>query len=66
MIKNVIIFFVGLLVLGVVIKGAANWLNHQPSQSESRFEVIDNYKGCNVVRYSPDYAARYFYFLECK
>ena len=34
--------------------------------TEQKFEVVDTYKGCNVVRYTPDYSARYAYFLDCK
>jgi len=34
--------------------------------TEQKFEVVDTYNGCNVVRYTPDYSARYTYFLDCK
>jgi hypothetical protein len=66
MTKGIIIFFVGLSVLALVINGAANWLDSRPSPPEQKFEVVDNYKGCDLVRYSPDYAARYHYFLDCR
>ena len=36
------------------------------TESKSNFEVIDNYKGCDVVRYSPPNAANYHYFLDCQ
>ncbi len=32
---------------------------------ESSFEVVDKYKGCEVVRYAPHQAAEYKYFLDC-
>jgi hypothetical protein len=35
-------------------------------QPKSNFEVIEQYKGCDVVRYTPDHSARYTYFLDCK
>ena len=35
-------------------------------ESKSNFEVIDNYKGCAVVRYSPPNGANYHYFLDCQ
>ena len=35
-------------------------------QYKSNFEVIDNYKGCGVVRYSPPNGANYHYFLDCQ
>lgn len=33
---------------------------------ESSFEVVDEYKGCDVVRYAPHQAAEYKYFLYCE
>ena len=37
----------------------------QPVASKSNFEVVDTYKGCDVVQYTSDYSARYTYFLHC-
>lgn len=34
--------------------------------TEQKFEVVDTYNECNVVRYTPDYSAKYAYFLDCK
>lgn len=36
------------------------------TEPKSNFEVIDNYKGCDVVRYSPPNGANYHYFLDCQ
>jgi hypothetical protein len=47
------------------MNGAANWLEAQPTPSNQRFEVVDEYKGCDVVQYNPDGSARYSYFLDC-
>jgi len=33
---------------------------------KSSFEVVDQYKGCDVVRYAPHQAAEYKYFLHCE
>ena len=33
---------------------------------KSSFEVVDMYKGCDVIQYLPTNAARYYYFLDCK
>jgi len=30
------------------------------------FEVVDTYKGCDVVRYAPHQVAEYKYFLHCE
>jgi hypothetical protein len=37
----------------------------EPSTPDQKFEVVDTYRGCSVVRYSPTNAARYSYFLDC-
>ena len=70
MTKGIIIFFVVsilALVITLVINGTANWIESRPSPPEQKFEVVDRYDGrCNVVRYNPDYSARYFYFLDCR
>jgi len=31
-----------------------------------RFGVIDEYKGCEVVRYTPKNRADYVFFLDCR
>ena len=33
---------------------------------QSSFEVVDTYKGCDVVRYAPHQVAEYKYFLYCE
>lgn len=53
------------VLLSVILNGAANWLEAQPVPSNQRFEVVDEYKGCDVVQYNPDGSARYSYFLYC-
>jgi hypothetical protein len=54
-------------LLAIILNGAANWLDAQPTPSNQRFEVVDTYKGqCDVVQYTPDHSARYSYFLDCK
>jgi hypothetical protein len=55
----------GLVMFAFLINGAANWLESQPSPPDQKFEVVDTYKGCEVVRYTPDNSARYTYFLDC-
>ena len=54
---------VGLLV--IILNGAANWLDAQPTPSNQRFEVVDEYKGCDVVRWTNHSLAEYKYFLDC-
>ena len=64
-IRGFVIFFVGLGFLALLMNGAANWIEMQPTPVEQRFKVVDTYKGCDVVEYSPTNAARYQYFLHC-
>jgi hypothetical protein len=40
--------------------------NSQPMPPKSTFEVIDTYKGCDVVQYTNEYLSHYNYFLDCK
>ena len=66
MIKRAIIIVTGIVLLSFVMNGAANWLEAQPSAPDQKFEVVDTYQGCDVIRYTPTNAARYTYFLDCK
>jgi len=48
---------------GTLIIGAL--LNNTPID-ESSFEVVDRYKECDIIRYAPNQAATYKYFLYCE
>ena len=37
----------------------------QPDAPKSNFEVVDTYKGCDVVRWTQSNFAEYKYFLHC-
>lgn len=37
-----------------------------PTTERPRFMVVDEYEGCDVVRYDDVNDARYHYFLHCK
>jgi hypothetical protein len=43
---------------------AAIFLSPDESKDKSKFEVIDTYKNCNVIRYT-DPTSRWHYFLRC-
>jgi len=63
---SIILFLLGLVSLVILMNAAANWLEAQPSP-EQKFEVVDRYNNrCDVIRYLPTNAARYYYFLDCK
>jgi hypothetical protein len=38
----------------------------EPEAPKSNFEVVDTYKGCDVVRWTQSNFATYKYFLDCK
>jgi hypothetical protein len=48
------------------MNGAANWLEAQPTPPDRKFQIVDTYKNCNVVQYTPTNSARYTYFLDCE
>ena len=52
------VFIVIILVLSYFASGGESL--------KSSFEVVDEYKGCDVVRYAPHQAAEYKYFLYCE
>jgi hypothetical protein len=39
--------------------------NVKPVEPKGNFEVVDTYKGCDVVRYNVPIEAKYHYFLDC-
>ena len=38
----------------------------QPQTPKSNFEVVDEYKGCDIVRWTQSNLAEYKYFLDCR
>jgi hypothetical protein len=62
---SIIVFLFALVSLTILMNAAANWLESQPSASDQKFQIVDTYKGCDVVQYTPTNAARYHYFLDC-
>jgi hypothetical protein len=37
----------------------------KPIEPDQKFEVVDTYKGCDVVRWTNNQLAEYKYFLDC-
>jgi hypothetical protein len=64
--KNAILVVLFLLVLAFLMNAAGNWLKAQPSPPDQKFEVVDTYKNCDVVRWTQSNFAEYKYFLDCK
>jgi hypothetical protein len=55
-------FVVVMLVLSFL---AASDKSPPKGVESPRFGVVDKYKGCDVVRYTPENDARHVYFLDC-
>ena len=66
---NKLVIFGGvLIVLAVIMSGAANWFKSQPAEvlePKSNFEVVDNYRGCDLLRWTNSQLAEYKYVLYC-
>jgi hypothetical protein len=63
------------LLLGAIIGASITLLGFytlKPSPEnhtvtpKTNFEVVDTYKGCDVVRYTDGFMATYKYFLHCE
>ena len=54
--------------LFVVLISGLNTINERTSKTkpEERFQVVDQYGPCEVVRYAPRSGGNYAYFLDCK
>ena len=50
---------VAILIIGILT------MNNAPIDQPS-FEVVDQYEGCDVVRYSPNQVSTYKYLLYCE
>ena len=51
-------------LLGFVIMRPAS-ITDKPPSTKSNFEVVDTYKGCDLVRYNNGMLAEYKYVLYC-
>ena len=58
-----VVIGVGFLSLLYVFLGSEE--NVKPVEPKGSFEVVDTYKGCDVVRYTVPIEAKYHYFLDC-
>jgi len=52
-------------VVGIAMLIIVALSNNTPI-NEASFEVVDKYKECDVVRYTPQQTATYKYFLYCE
>ena len=50
---------------GIIILGIAILSNNDVSELKPTAEVVDTYKGCDIVRWNAHGLAEYKYFLHC-
>jgi hypothetical protein len=67
--NKLLILRIAVIVIGSIILIFATTKQNQSVkvlESKTNFEMIDTYKGCDVVRYAPPNGANYHYFLDCQ
>ena len=67
--NKLLILRIAVIVIGSIILIFSTMKQNQSSkvlEPKTNFEVVDTYKGCAVVRYSPPNGANYHYFLDCQ
>jgi hypothetical protein len=61
------VVLLGIMICAVLITGLYNFTTeHKSVAPKSNFEVVDTYKGCDVVRWHYSTLAEYKYFLVCE
>ena len=57
-----IVFIVFCLLCSLTI-----WLSDSKTvaDNEQSTKVVGTYKDCDILRYTPDHSAKYYYFLDC-
>ena len=63
--RNGVAFTIAVVAFAMVIIAMITDDNSTPV-NESSFEVVDKYKECDIVRYAPNQAATYKYFMYCE
>jgi len=61
--RNGVALTLGIVGIAMLIIVA---LSNNTPINEASFEVVDQYKECDVVRYAPHQVAEYKYFLYCE
>ena len=64
--RDVVALTVGFIGFVLLIVIGLSSITNTSDTDESLFEVVDQYKECDVVRYAPPLSAKYEYFLYCE
>jgi hypothetical protein len=62
--RNGVAFTIAVVAFAMVI--IAMITDNSTPVNESSFEVVDKYKECDIIRYAPNQAATYKYFMYCE
>ncbi len=63
-----VVLSISFLSLFYIIYGSFDVKNKNSPKEKSpepTIEVIDSYKGCDILRYAPPSGAKYQYFMDC-
>jgi len=63
--RNGVAFSIAITAFAFIVIAMITGNNDTPI-NESSFEVVDKYKECDIVRYAPNQAATYKYFMYCE
>jgi hypothetical protein len=63
--RNGVAFTIAITAFAFVVIAMVVGNNNTPID-ESSFEVVDKYRECDIVRYAPNQAATYKYFMYCE
>ena len=53
-------------IVGIIILGFVMISDNDPPELKPTAEVVDTYKGCDIVRWTNNQLAEYKYFLHCE
>lgn len=59
-------FLWGLAVLTLAAMIIVTLFPGEEKSPDSKFKVIDHYRGCDVVQYNRTNLSNYIYFLDCR
>ena len=66
LLRGVSVFLGASAVFIIIMLVLAHFSSGGKPINEASFEVVDNYKECDIVRYAPHQVAEYKYFLYCE
>lgn len=56
---------IGISVVFLLLVFASGIVSVGDTELKPSAEVVGTYKECDIVRYTPDHSAKYYYFLDC-